>query len=271
MTGQTLPLELVYRILHNTYFVEEGVKDSSTLSACSLVSPSWTGEAQRLLHHSIRVASCPSFRPHDIPLRIGSLVRSLEVSVGYSEIPVGDFVTLLAHCPHVYELHLRITEHELDDVTLDLLSNTPTPLRIVALNLQYCGVQSPILFQLLFLWPTIEFLRLGTEIAASPPFKTPTFRLYELTLLRNPPVATLLWLLSNSVGHLRILDFRDPPGHKFELLFDQHGPHLHSLRFFRHAGGAESMIQRCPKQRTRIVADFELPQIGRFAEDVGTF
>ena len=248
MPTPLLPTELIHQILRYAYYNASGSPDRHTISTCALVCLSWTEEAQRLLFLSVGLPRKEflSDIPAERASRIGTFVRRLNINVrSHGNVQLNGFIELLGKCPNLYELVLAIEVHELDAKTMDNLAHPPSPTRIVALNLRSCGTQSPILFQLLSLWPSIEFLRLGTEIAARHPPTPPTFKLYELTLLRNLRIATLEWLLSASEGHLRILEFRDPPGREIDPIFNIHGPHLQSLRLFRHSGHANSMVQKC--------------------------
>ncbi|EJF63447.1 hypothetical protein BD309DRAFT_858267 [Dichomitus squalens] len=120
------------------------------------------------------------------------------------------------------------------------------PLRIRALSLLSCGIQSPILYQLLSIWPGIEFLFIGVEIAAPPPKWPATFELYQLTLMRTPRLYILSWLLSASKHSLRIVSFRDAPGRELDPLLDEVGPRLRSLRLMNYSLRATKVLERCP-------------------------
>ncbi|GJF00267.1 hypothetical protein PsYK624_165510 [Phanerochaete sordida] len=124
------------------------------------------------------------------------------------------------------------------------VTQRPSPIRAVVIPV--CGIQSPIMYQLLHIWPTVRFLRIGTELAAPPPQDMPMrARLYELALVRLPCLQGLAWLLAASRGSLRILECPfAPPGAHGELLA-AHTPELHSLRLFRHTLGTRALLQRC--------------------------
>lgn len=191
-------------------------------------------------------------------------VRTLEVFVGDKagmDLDDSDLVGIIGRTPKLYELTLRVTGfHQFSIGTMEKfrwLANegdssfegahaTAYPIRIRALNLLSCGVQSPILYQLLSIWPSVEFLYIGVEIAAPVPNWLPKCKLYQLTLMRTPRFAIMTWLLSSSMDSLRIVSFRDAPGRELDPLIEQLGPRLLSLRLMNYSLRAASVLKRCP-------------------------
>ncbi|KAI0632157.1 hypothetical protein C8Q77DRAFT_905046 [Trametes polyzona] len=290
----TLPAELIDDILGHLYY-HKGVPDKPTLLACSLVSRSWTESAQRLLfRHVVLGEDIHEKPPHTSFLeatnpstergrRLGQCVRILEVYVGEktgTDLDDADLVDILRRTPRLYELALRITGiHQFSVLTIEKLMHLATsdaipgecgPLRIRSLALLSCGIQSPILYQLLQLWPCIEFLYLGVEIACPPPIWTQTFQLYQLTLMRTPRYSILSWLLSASTESLRIIMFRDAPGRDVDPLLEVIGPGLRSLRFMNYIPRAAAVIRFCPRLEELVIVQlptlFQLENLPRGLE-----
>ena len=261
---ENFPPELIDAILECAYYTN-GVVDTKTLSSAALLCRAWAVSAQRLLFRFVPLRGMHNGRGHlsflqatDTSLArgrtLGEYIRILEVHVGDKigpDLDDRDLVEIIKHAPRLYELILRVTSvHQLGEVTVDQLRELAshggrTPIRIRALTLLSCGVQSPILYQLLSAWPSIEFLHIGVEIAAPPPKWQPTFRLYQLTLMRTPRLWILSWLLSSSMKSLRIVSFRDAPGRELDPLLDQLCGQLRSLRLMNYSLRASSVLQRC--------------------------
>ncbi|OBZ71495.1 hypothetical protein A0H81_08420 [Grifola frondosa] len=269
-----LPPEIISKIFEHAYY-DAGTPDQKTLTVCSLVSVTWTEPAQRLLFryvdlsfdHGRRNVSVESFILATDPAsehghRLGSYVRTLVVDIRPDEAAfkphtATDFVQVVSHCPRLYEVVLRMLGvHDFDEKTMNelrCLTHRSRPISIRALSLLTCGVQSPILYQLLEVWPTVEFLRLGTEIAASPPSRPANFKLYELTLFRTPAQEILEWLLSASETSLEIVHFRDLPGPESNGMLAIHGPRLRSLRLMHYSLRAAAIIRYCPNLEELIL------------------
>ncbi|KAI0670773.1 hypothetical protein C8Q78DRAFT_974238 [Trametes maxima] len=277
-----LPVELLDAILEYIYY-EKGLPDRHTLRACALISRAWAEPAQRLLFRRVVLQKSEDRRKHlsfceatdpntDRGRMLGQHVRVLQIFVGQKsidEFDSEDVPGLLTHTPRLYELGLHIGRlHQFSPGTLEKLvrlasdvtsyadsasgsfvSSNPCPsgpLRIRALTIIACGVQSPILYQLLQAWPTIEFLHIGVEIAAPPPKWTPQFQLYQLSLTRTPPLSVLSWLLSTSTESLRVVSFRDAPGRALYPLLQTIGPRLRSLGLMNYNLGAAAVLKHCP-------------------------
>lgn len=267
-----MPLDLVASIIEEAYYNDDLGKtpDRCTLRACALVCTSWAGLAQKLLFRAVSIPSdldrCAAFRsaayaPSERSRILVSYIRSAHIDVG-SGTPdkynsVSDLVDLVTHCPRLYELSLRFHGvHELDNATLDALQAAQlrahrSPIR--ALSLLSCGIQSPILYQLLVIWPTIQYLRVGTEIVAPPPSKPIGAKLYELTLHRTPSAEALSWLLSASKDTLRILGCHTAPPTSYDPILAEHTERLHSLRIFRHTPRTVAIIRQCTSLKELVL------------------
>ncbi|RPD62358.1 hypothetical protein L227DRAFT_544864 [Lentinus tigrinus ALCF2SS1-6] len=264
----TLPTELVDNILEDVYFTD-GVVDTTTLSSCALSCRAWSGPAQKLLFRHVTLRGMYQSRGHlsfleatDPKTKRGRAlaghVRVLEVFLGDKaglDLDDADLADILDRTPRLYELVLRVTGiHQFTDGTMEKLRKLATgPLRLRALTILSCGIQSPILFQLLSVWPSIEFLHIGVEIAPPAPRWRPTFKLYQLTLMRTPRIHMLKWLLSSSMDSLRILSFRDLPGRDFDPLLEQLGPGLRSLRLMNYSLRAASVTKQCPNLEEFVI------------------
>ncbi|KIJ61141.1 hypothetical protein HYDPIDRAFT_169884 [Hydnomerulius pinastri MD-312] len=288
-----LPPELIFAILESAYYSPSGSPDYTFLASCSLVCNSWSAPAQSLLFRSttkLRSYSIPKFHAAVMSSSVrgkplGTAVRSLEISVGRSmneSCHPLDFARLLQACPRLYELALSTYGlHEFDQAALAELKKTGSGIK--ALNLQYCGVQSPVLFQLLEIWPGIQFLKVGTEIAAWPwrnPAEIPVLRqpnsgggpgntldtterpgasvsLYDLVLSRIPQPAVLTWLLTSSSASLRILDLREVPGPATRTILGLHAKRLRSLRLLHYSFDSAAFLRQCTELEELVL--FHVP------------
>lgn len=281
-----LPPELVFVILEHAYYTPAGSPDYTFLSNCALVCTTWSVPAQSLLFHKTT-----QLRLHTIPLFhavlvssasrgkfLGHLVRSLDVAVGRSSnlsCQPDTFAQLLQACPRLYELSLSTyTLHEFDQFELAKLKDAGQTIR--ALNLQHCGVQSPVLFQLLGIWPRIQFLKIGMEIAAWPwrhPAETPVLRqqgsngvpndiprrpparvsLYDLALTRISQPSVLSWILGSSAASLRILELREGPGVAARDILGVHVPHLRSLRLLHLSIDSAAFLRQCTRLEELVI------------------
>lgn len=278
----SIPTELIDAILEHVYFID-GVVDTTTLSSCALSCRAWSEPAQKLLFRRVALRGMYQSRGHlsflaatDPRTERGRIlagqIRVLEVFLGDKaglDLDDADLADIIERTPRLYELVLRITGmHQFTDMTMDKLrrlasvgTQIPTiegaeqagPVRIRALTILSCGIQSPILFQLLSVWPSVEFLHIGVEIAPPTPRWRPTFKLYQLTLMRTPRIHILDWLLSSSMDSLRILSFRDLPGRDFDPLLEQIGPRLRSLRLMNYSLRAASVTKQCPNLEEFVI------------------
>jgi hypothetical protein len=221
---------------------------------------------------------------------MGHAVRSLDISVGalngscHPEV----FAKLLQACPRLYQLSLSTYGlHEFDQFALAKLKDSGQGIR--ALNLQDCGVQSPVLFQLLGIWSRIRFLKIGTEIAAWPwrhPSETPILRqpqtngnpndvaqrppshvsLYDLALSRIPQQAVLTWLLGSSASSLRILDLHEIPGIAARKILGVHASRLRSLRLLHFSLDSAAFLRQCTRLEELVI--YNLPVLVPLAPEL---
>lgn len=271
-----VPPELVLCILEHGYYTSLRTPNYTLLKAAALVCKTWSGPAQTLL---FRCAT--KLEQHNIPIfraallsspgrgkALGECVRILEISIGGTSngglgCSADDFVILLQACPQLYELALSITGlHEFEEEILKKLGVVGRKLK--ALSLVQCGLQSPILFQLLKIWNNIQFLKIEKEIAAWPwrTATTPVLRkntdaeelahrpgakvcLYELALSRFPTPDVLTWLLESSADSLRILELRDIPGPTHRPILSLHAPRLRSLRLGYYNIYSAALLRMC--------------------------
>ncbi|KAG2340271.1 hypothetical protein BDR05DRAFT_549609 [Suillus weaverae] len=277
-----VPPELVLCILEHGYYTSLHTPNYALLKAAALVCKTWSGPAQTLLFRcaaKLEPHNIPKFRAAILPSAgrgkaLGECIRILEISIGGT--PNGgcspdDFVIILQACPQLYELALSITGiHEFEEETLKKLRDVGRKLK--ALKLVQCGLQSPILFQLLKIWNNIQFLKIEKEIAAWPwrTAATPVLRrntdaeelahrpgaevcLYELALSRFPTSDVLTWLLESSADSLRILELRDIPGLAHQPILSLHAPRLRSLRLSHYNIHSASLLRMCTALEELII------------------
>lgn len=250
-----IPVELVETALEELFYDDQRQPDYATLSACSRVCSAWRAPAQKLLFHQLTL---PGKSDKNIPTNklksfrsavydntsersrlLASYIRRVHVVLGHDSNEVSDLVDLVSHCHQLYEVTMSVqTLHALDTSDLEALREAhrrSQPFCIRALGLLSCGVMSPILYQLLSVWPTVQYLRIGTELAAPPPKTPPSVQLYELVLWRDSRPTILEWILSSSgpASSLRVLEMNSAPTNHYDHVLEPHYPHLQSLRFFR--------------------------------------
>jgi len=261
-----LPIELCITIMEHSCYTWDFTEDYETLSACSLVSPSWTDPAQKLLFRSVRILEpekktkfFDAIRPTDRGKILGSYVRKLDITLGYSRDLVQatsnckQFALLLSWCPRLYELALLSFIHELDDTTIRELQHIAKTVKLRALHLMLSGVQSPILYQLISVWPGIQCLTIDFEIAASPPPQLPNIQLQELKLVRNPSLECLEWLFSIPQTSLKILDIRDVSGRQMVDVVAKYAPHLRSLRILCYNKDFANILRLCTQLEELVI------------------
>ncbi|KAH8104628.1 hypothetical protein BXZ70DRAFT_599700 [Cristinia sonorae] len=274
-----LPQELIEKVLQHVYYnTDLSRPDYGTLLACCLICKTWSGQAQRMLFLSIVLNTTTagslitSTSDHTQALlasvRCLDLEEKLETRTQINSMHMADdqvlvestLIAAITRCTGLYELSFRVKNlHKFSDKTVIQLFQLARradirPLR--AVKLPTFGVLSPLLFQIMQIWPTIQFVRLGQELGAIHPRSlTPTFQLYELTLLRVPTrnVEAIEWLLSASIGHLRILHLRDEPGKAYDNIFQIHGPHLESLRLYNQNKRTSALLRMCPNLKEFVI------------------
>ncbi len=266
-----IPPDIIQSVLESTYYTKGFTPDYATLRSSSLVCKAWRDYSQKLLFHDVRL-----HRYHDHPgmvsfrsavfastqrgRTLASYIRRTDIIIGVQadvNLTVDDLLGLVSHCHGLYAVTLRVPRiHEFGPSMMEGLrraheASLPTPIR--SLSLLLCGTQSPILYQLLAVWPSIQYLRVGTELAAPPPIEPNKVQLYELTLFREPPLAHVEWLLSASKNTLRILECVVAPGSEYDHLLEDLGKHLLSLRIFRHTRRFAAVVQFCPELKEIVI------------------
>ncbi|KAJ7784560.1 hypothetical protein B0H16DRAFT_1402542 [Mycena metata] len=245
-----VPEELICLILAQVYRENPFFPpDYSTLLSCALVNSQWRGPAQTLLFRRVTLEAASAFGQFADTTKNRALlthVRTLAIAL---ESPVTTLVSILGHCPQLYEL--SISARGLFSLGPQGISRIAAVVRdasisVRSLHLIDASVQSPVLYELLDLFPTVEFLFLGVEIASAPPASAPaSFHLYELTLQRTPSSEVLAWLLSTSGTSLRILELRDLPSPNTYLDLATCCPHLQSLRLMRYNSHSGAILRQC--------------------------
>ncbi|KAK0221664.1 hypothetical protein IW262DRAFT_919331 [Armillaria fumosa] len=247
MSIDSLPPELVLIIFERLYYRPDRwtrQPDYTTLAACSLTQRSWYLPAQRLLFRHIPICVRP--------IRLFDDIRILDIILTSEFVP--DLAFLLTNCTRLYELGLTARG------VFTLPPSVPSA-NIRALRLVECSVQSPILYDLLALFPTVRFLTIGTEVVAPPPSAAaPAPALYELALKRSLCADILTWILANSLGSLRILELMDLPSADMKDVLGTHGPYIHSLRIFRFSHTAASILRSCVNLKEFVLSS--LPVMG---------
>ncbi|KAH7924945.1 hypothetical protein BV22DRAFT_469577 [Leucogyrophana mollusca] len=284
----SLPPEIILAILEPEYYTVLGSPNYSLLSTCALVCSTWSGPAQSLLFRNVkklRASNTPIFNVAIDPSTprgrmLGSCVRTLDIHVGRSvndSCSPQDFVRLLRGCPRLYELVLSTYGiHEFSEEALIELREGGGSLK--ALSLMYCGVQSPVIFQLLGVWPQIQFLKIGTEIVASPPrsfhlagssisvASGAPVQLYDLVLLRTPSPEVLAWLLASSTESLRIVELREMPGGAARNILANHTTRLRSLRLLHYSMDSAALLRECTELEEFMV--YHVPTVVPLAPDL---
>jgi hypothetical protein len=268
MPRMKLPIELWIDIIEEVYYDPRGSVDYATLSACSQVCLSWTEPSQKVLFRSIDLTQDEFRRYRSLMTHIdpstargktlGLYIRVVDVSVGVVSSPQWglrqhEFTRLILFCPRLYHLTVRSALHKFDKDTMTFLQTIASlgsgGLHLRALHLAKCGRQSPILYQLISIWPGIRFLQIGGRVCVSPPSQSSSIQLHELVMSCGEQLSTnmLDWLLSNSETSLRILELWDEPGPRMKRLVAKHGDYLRSLRIPCFNKVAAETVDLCPK------------------------
>ncbi|KAF9077823.1 hypothetical protein BDP27DRAFT_1208342 [Rhodocollybia butyracea] len=130
---------------------------------------------------------------------------------------------------------------------------TPPSSRLRALRVMECSSQSPILYELLVFFPTIEFLATGIEIVAPPPKVPAKFKLYELTMFRTLTPEIFSWLLANSLDTLRIVELRDLPSAEVTAVLVGCGHQLQSFRAMKYHTNTAKIVQSCTNLQELVI------------------
>ncbi|KAH9960402.1 hypothetical protein BC827DRAFT_391433 [Russula dissimulans] len=266
-----LPLELIYKILRETCELPLRGPDRQLLSACAVVCKSWLPFVQSLLYHSLTVENSRVYvsrtpgtlGPAAILHRSHLLrfTRSLTVRVidefattlplfaeesnpgGHPEcVRIPDFLSLLAHIPTLRTLRLSVFWSQKDRCSfelpiLDWLSSLVLPVEV--LDLKYSRPSdSPLVYDLVRLWPKIRALRVRTDYGSALPERA-SLRLRELRLPITSLASVIEWFLppfasasQHDLSDLRILELYEiPDGGRGPL--SVYGPNVASLTLTR--------------------------------------
>lgn len=245
-------------------------EDRQVLRTCAVVCKSWLPFARSLLYHSltientrIDVSRTPDTLGPAVLLQRSHLLtftRSLSVRVideltatrpifatkdgssscRYPEcVSIPDFLSLLAHTPRLRSLCLSVfwsreNQCSFESLILDWLSSLA--LSIEVLDLRYGKpMDSPLVYDLVRLWPTIRALRVRTDCDMTLPM-APNTRLHELRLPITSLATVIEWFLPppshDDRSNLRVLELYEIPDGGRTLL-SAHGPNVTSLTLTR--------------------------------------
>lgn len=263
----TLPLEIIHKIIREACELPLRREDWQVLRACAVVCKSWLPFARSLLYRSLTIENTRI----DVPRTPGTLgpavllqrsyllkfTRSLTVRVideftttrlifapegphRYPEcVSIPDFLSLLAHTPRLRSLCLSVfwsrgNKCSFESLILDWMSSLA--LSIEELDLRYGKpMDSPLVYDLVRLWPTIRALRVRTDYDMSLP-ERPNTRLRELRLPITSLAPVIEWFLPPPSPHdrsnLQILELYEIPDGGRTLL-SAHGPTVTSLTLTR--------------------------------------
>ncbi|KAI9507501.1 hypothetical protein F5148DRAFT_1204341 [Russula earlei] len=264
-----LPLELVYKILREACELPPRAGDRHLLCACAVVCKSWHPFAQSLLYHSLTVENSrvyvsrtpgtvgPAallYRSHLLRFTRSLTVRIIDefaatlplfseegVPGGHPEcVRIPDFLSLLAHTPALRSLRLSVSWSRKDTCSfepsiLDWLSSLVIPIEV--LDLKYGRpFDSPLVYDLVRLWPTIRALHVRTDYGGPLP-ERPSVRLRELRLPITSLASVIEWFLPPPSQHdrseLRILELYEIPPEGGAAALSAHGPNVSSLTLTR--------------------------------------
>jgi hypothetical protein len=253
MSTKQLPAELILSVLEALYYDVNHIPDHTTLRTCSLVCHSWRFPSQALLFRSLTILRRMDFDRLVVSLAcnlsLGPQVRTLHLVIGKDGVDPSALSCILPLTPRLYELSLAATgviEFSAGIVDkLRAVAQGSNPIVIRSLVLSRTSVQSRVLYQILQVWPTIQFLRLESELAASPPSIRPSFRLYELVLARIPSDENVSWLLADNDSALRILELKDDPSTALKTTLDDQAKFIRSLRLARYNTRSAPLLTQC--------------------------
>jgi hypothetical protein len=249
-----LPLELIDKILRETCELPPRGTDRQVLSTCAVVCKSWLPFVQSLLYHSLTVENSRIYvsrtpgtlgpaallhRPHLLAFTRSLTLRVIDefaptppacngkaVPAAHPEcVRIPDFLSLLAHTPGLRHLRLAVVwsrknRHSFETSILDWLSSLALPIQV--LDLKYGQpFDSPLVCDLVRLWPTIRALRVRTDYGLPLP-ERPSARLRELRLPITSLAAVVEWFLPPisrpDRSDLRVLELYEIPEGRHALL-----------------------------------------------------
>lgn len=275
-----LPVEIIEEIIAHVYYAHDTVvypslmtpriPDYTTLSRCSLIDSRWRTVSQSLLFNHItgsaapRLIKCFITSSSEHWKALMKHTRILDVSISAlvpkvsSEnltmapslcIDSTEFIILMKQVSNLYELSISMPgTFSLEAALAELKRSTPAsyPTHLKALRIADCSVQSPILYELLDFFPSIEFLKIQVEIVVPPPRLPAKFHLYDLAMFRTLSTEITTWLLSSSRDTLCILELRDlPSAGVTDLLVREYGRQLLSFRTMRYNMSTAKILHSC--------------------------
>ncbi|TFY75315.1 hypothetical protein EWM64_g8697 [Hericium alpestre] len=238
----SLPSELIIKIIEHAYYLHIYGReaDVKTLGACAMVCKQWSSCARKLLFFEV------DLRSRGIPANSvftnlegpSTYTRSLKIKAN-RQPTTPDFIAVLSHFPALYHLDIFV-ESILELTELEVAQLVALPIKLRALT--YYGRSmnvSRVLYQLMAVWPSIEFLHI-TSLGrlAPPPAERPPFSLYELateysgTLFPEPVLRWFLPpILAGQRGSINIMAITFPWGQAYDTLME-YAPYVRSLSLF---------------------------------------
>ncbi|KAF8464942.1 hypothetical protein DFH94DRAFT_784385 [Russula ochroleuca] len=263
-----LPLEIVDQIIKEACELPLRREDRQVLRACALVCKSWLPFARSLLYHSVTIENTRMDvsrtsgtlgpvallhqRSHLLTYTRSFTIRVIDEIVASSPIfaqegpgrypecvTIPDFLSLLAHTPGLRNLRLSVywsqeNQYSFKPFILDWLSSLVLPIEV--LDLKYGRpIDSPLVYDVVRLWPTLRALRVRTNFPKLLP-ERPNVHLRELRLPITSLATVIEWFLPTPSHHdrcgLRILELYEIPEGGNALL-SAHGSSITSLTLSR--------------------------------------
>ncbi|OJA17341.1 hypothetical protein AZE42_09601 [Rhizopogon vesiculosus] len=282
----SIPPELLFCVLENVYYTFKGTPNYKLLKICAQVCRTWSGPAQSLLFRSVKLGNIHAFHAALLSSEargraLGNCVQTLDMSIvqynpDSSCLSTG--VKILQACPQVYKLVLGLYGVDLGEEILEKLRVAGQGLK--ALSLVYYGTQSPILYQLLSIWPNIQVFKIGSsmfpllpwDIATPPPLQSNAddagelaqrygaeICVYDLVLSFMPTPEALTWLLASSADSLRILEVRESMSLTELNVLARHAPRLRSLRLGFYNAHSVALLRMCTAIEELVIYALDLP------------
>lgn len=259
--GTKLPLEICFDIMEDVYFCAGGSVDRNSIAACAQVCSSWKEPSQRLLFYTINLAPDESWKyqalvdllspSSDRGEILGSYVRCLSVHIGPTSSPQSglrqdELPRLLSSVPLLSSLAMSSSILKFNAKNMGELQGVLPKLQ--SFTLTNCSLQSPILYQIVSLWPTIQCLDISCWTFTSPPSERLSLELDTLTIssCEQASMHVLDWLLRSSNKTLRVFELRDEPGGRMTSFLAEHGHGIRSLRLPCFNKASAHIVDLCP-------------------------
>jgi len=257
-----MPLELILSIIELACADGNRDRNIPLLMACCLVCKTWSATVQKILFTEVTLRSQSSFqsfikavdRTTPRGRMLGDSVKRMRVVLDHnqpSSLHHHSFALAVTCCPNLFHLdislygcaepgkdvvgvpnvsRLRRLAPCFDDQTISLLKSGP---KIDSLHFNNWSENQQSIYQLLDIWPSLQFLSIGgtTPLPQTnlPPFPSTLQRL-SLRFQNTPSVEFMRWLLHNSTTSLRSLHCdRDPCVDALEYLMCTFGSQLESI------------------------------------------